>query len=60
MRPDEGDRIYELCKLIENEQDHKVFAQLLVELNEVLAKKEQRISSNQQPKPNSFRHPPLG
>ena len=43
MRPDERERMYQLCALIEKEQDHLRFLQLIEELNELLDRQEQRL-----------------
>jgi hypothetical protein len=43
MKPDERKRMYELCTLIETEQNHERFLRLIVELNELLERKEMRL-----------------
>jgi hypothetical protein len=43
MTPDERERMYELCGLIETEKDHSRFLQLIRELNDLLERKEQRL-----------------
>lgn len=43
MKPDERERMYQLCALIETEKDHHRFLKLIEELNELLGRKEQRL-----------------
>jgi hypothetical protein len=43
MRRDERKRMYELCAMIEQEQDHDQFLRLIMELNELLESKEKRL-----------------
>ena len=43
MRSEERERMYQLCALIEKEQDHHRFLQLIEELNELLERQEQRL-----------------
>ena len=43
MKPDERERMYQLCAMIEKEQDHGKFLRLIQELNELLERKEQRL-----------------
>lgn len=43
MNPEERERMYQLCALIEKERDHNRFLQLIEELNELLERKEQRL-----------------
>jgi hypothetical protein len=43
MRPDERERMYQLCALIEKEKDHHRFLQLIEELNNLLERQEQRL-----------------
>lgn len=45
MKPEERERMYELCALIEKEKDHHRFLQLINELNELLERKEQSLDS---------------
>jgi hypothetical protein len=45
MTPEEREWMNWLCKQIQVERDPKRFAQLILELNEVLATKEGRITS---------------
>jgi len=46
MKPEERERMYELCALIEKEKDHKKFLDLINELNDLLDRKEQTLSAN--------------
>jgi hypothetical protein len=43
MRPDDKERMYQLCALIEQEKDHYRFLQLIEELNELLERQERRL-----------------
>lgn len=43
MKPEERERMYELCALIEKEKDHRRFLQLINELNDLLDRKEQTL-----------------
>jgi hypothetical protein len=43
MRPDERERMYQLCALIEKEKDHHRCLKLIEELNELLERQEQRL-----------------
>jgi hypothetical protein len=43
MRPADRERMYQLCALIEKEQDHHRFLQLIEELNELLDGQERRL-----------------
>jgi len=43
MNPDERQRMYELCALIEKEKDRNRFIELINELNELLERKEQQL-----------------
>lgn len=43
MKPEERERMYELCALIEKEQDHHRFLELIEELNDLLERKERRM-----------------
>jgi len=43
MKPEERERMYELCALIEKEKDHIRFQQLINELNELLERREQQL-----------------
>jgi hypothetical protein len=43
MKPDERERMYHLCALIEKEKDHTRFLQLINELNQLLERKEHRL-----------------
>ena len=40
LRPDDRERMYELCDLIEKEQDRDRFLELIEELNELLERNE--------------------
>lgn len=51
MRPEERERMYELCALIEKEKDRVRFQQLINELNELLEHREQQLGD----KPRSER-----
>jgi len=42
MRPDDRERMYQLCALIEQEKDHHRFLKLIEELNELLDRQERR------------------
>jgi len=43
MKPDERDRMYQLCAMIEKEKDHHRFLKLIEELNQLLERKEHRL-----------------
>ncbi|HXJ85987.1 MAG TPA: hypothetical protein VMS18_04170 [Candidatus Binatia bacterium] len=43
MKPDERERMYQLCALIEKERDHHRFLLLIEELNELLGRQERRL-----------------
>lgn len=43
MKPEERERMYKLCAMIENEQNRERFLVLIQELNELLERKEQRL-----------------
>jgi len=43
MRPADRERMYQLCALIEKEQDHHRFLQLIEELNDLLDRQERRL-----------------
>jgi hypothetical protein len=49
MRPEERDRMYELCALIEQQKDHVRFQQLINELNELLELREQQLGDKPRP-----------
>jgi len=51
MKPDERERMYELCALIEKEKDHPRFQQLINEPNELLERKEQQLGDKPTPQP---------
>jgi hypothetical protein len=50
MKPEERERMYELCALIEKEKDHKKFLDLINELNDLLDRKEQSLNSREETK----------
>jgi hypothetical protein len=52
MTPEERDRMNQLCRQIETEQDPIIFSKLVNELDQLLRTKEQRIEARQQ-KPQS-------
>jgi hypothetical protein len=43
MKPEERERMYELCAMIEKEQNRTEFLRLLEELNRLLERQEQRL-----------------
>ena len=43
MTPQERERMYQLCAMIDKEQDHDRFLQLIRELNQLLERKEHRL-----------------
>ena len=43
MTNDERERMYQLCALIEKEQDHHRFLKLIEELNDLLDRQERRL-----------------
>jgi hypothetical protein len=47
MTPEERERMMWLCKRIQEEKDLKTFNQLVLELDELFEKKEQRLDSEQ-------------
>jgi hypothetical protein len=47
MTQEERERMYQLCALIEKEQDRTRFLQLINELNELLERKEHRLDEDQ-------------
>ena len=42
MKPDDRERMYQLCAQIEKENDHHRFLKLIEELNDLLERQEQR------------------
>jgi len=46
MKPEERERMYELCALIEKEKDNHRFLELINELNDLLERKEQSLTGN--------------
>ena len=57
MRPEERERMYELCALIEKERDHHKFLQLINELNDLLERKEQTLTDNKKTAPAEGKAP---
>lgn len=53
MNKAESDRIYELCSMIAEEQDHKRFQALIEELNRILSAKNQRLQQRKVDVPKS-------
>jgi hypothetical protein len=51
MRPDERERMYQLCAMIEKEQDRERFLQLIRELNDLLEHKERRLEHSDRKEP---------
>ena len=49
MKADERERMYQLCAMIEKEQDRERFLELIRELNELLEFKEQQLERRRQP-----------
>lgn len=47
MTPEERQRMYQLCAMIETEKDRHRFLQLIEELNQLLERKEQRLEEDQ-------------
>jgi hypothetical protein len=47
MKPDERERMYQLCAMIEKEQNRDRFLELIQELNQLLEKKEQRLGGEE-------------
>jgi len=47
MKPEERERMYQLCAMIETEQNRERFLQLIKELNDLLDRKEQRLEERQ-------------
>ena len=52
MTPEERDRMAWLCTRIQEEKDPKVFGELVVELDELLTIKEQRLDEKRRLHPN--------
>ena len=50
MKPEERERMYQLCALIEKEKDHSRFLKLINELNELLERKEQQLENQAEKK----------
>jgi hypothetical protein len=51
MTPEERERMTALCNQIAIENNHETFMQLVQELNDLLARKEQRIDNDSPPEP---------
>lgn len=45
MTPEERERMFYLCQRIAVEKDHKIFSELVAELNELLNRKDQRLEN---------------
>jgi hypothetical protein len=43
MKPDERERMYQLCAMIEKEKDHRRFLLLIQQLNELLERTERKF-----------------
>lgn len=52
MTPEERERMMYLCQLIQEEQDHAKFMDLILELNDLLARKEHRLETKSKARPN--------
>ena len=48
MSPEDRERMYQLCALIETEKDRYRFLQLIEELNQLLERKERRLEEKTQ------------
>ncbi|HTU42780.1 MAG TPA: hypothetical protein VMF10_13805 [Candidatus Aquilonibacter sp.] len=48
MNDEERQRMNWLCQRIQEEQDHNRFSELIAELNELLARQEERLSTNRE------------
>ncbi len=57
MNKAESDRIYELCSMIAEEQDHKRFQALIEELNRILSAKNQRLQQRKVDVPKAIKFP---
>jgi hypothetical protein len=51
MTPAETKRMHELCSLIQFEKDHKIFTELVHELNALLEQKEERLEAKDHKSP---------
>ena len=49
MTPEETERLKVLCEQIQTEQDHKKFAELLLELSILLERKSDRLKDKKTP-----------
>lgn len=45
MTPEERERMFHLCQRIAVEKDHKIFSELVAELNHLLNRKDQRLEN---------------
>jgi hypothetical protein len=45
VTPEERERMFYLCQRIAVEKDHKIFTELLAQLNEILNRKDQRLEN---------------
>jgi hypothetical protein len=45
LTPEERERMFYLCQRIAVEKDHKIFSELVAELNELLNRKDQRLEN---------------
>jgi hypothetical protein len=60
MTPEEQEQVSILCERIYEEKDHEVFMKLVRQLNELLARKEQRLRQNNlKTKPHALPQSPL-
>jgi hypothetical protein len=55
MSPEEREQMNRLCARIQREQDHRVFTNLVEELNELLERKEKRLASSSEDKEKFLR-----
>ena len=53
MTTEEGEELNRLCLAIQNENDHKKFSELLLQLHQLLEKKEHRFRDDRTPTPCS-------
>lgn len=51
MTPEERERMNALCNQIATEKDHDKFMKLVLELNDLLDRKERRLEDTQRPNP---------
>ena len=52
MKPDERERMYQLCAMIENEKDHRRFLLLIQQLNELLERTERKFKEKNETGPD--------